>query len=166
MAGLFGARRPMLTDIQIPVDAPAQIPMAAQQPQRRGLFGRLGSAVTPRNLMVVGATLQELGGRRGALGGQIESMQAAEQANAAAIQQAEQRAADEKYRQQALELQRQRLEASQQPQFEGGAGFTNAYRIDPQTGEVIVGGALPLRPRAPLIGSLYPGDSDQWDYED
>lgn len=164
MAGLFGARRPMLTDIQIPQDAPAPFPVAAA-PQRRGLFGRLGSAVTPRNLMVVGATLQELGGRRGALGGQIETMQAAEAANAAAIQQAQERASNEKYRQQALEVQRQRLEASQQPQFEGGAGFTNAYRIDPQTGEVVVGGALPLRPRAPLVqfGGL---EDDGYDYQE
>lgn len=79
MAGLFGARRPMLTDIQIPQDAPAPFPVAAA-PQRRGFFGRLGNAATPRNLMVVGATLQELGGRRGALGQQMSALQ--EQAQA------------------------------------------------------------------------------------
>lgn len=164
MAGLFGARRPMLTDIQIPQDAPAPFPVAAA-PQRRGLFGRLGSAVTPRNLMVVGATLQELGGRRGALGGQIESMQAAEQANAAAIQQAEQRAADEKYRQQALELQRQR--AQPQPEVQHDSRSGTFWIPDPSApkGYRILGRDPNWQPPRPLVqfGGM---PDDGYDYQE
>ncbi len=165
MAGLFGARRPMLTDIQIPVDAPAQIPMAAQQPQRRGFFGRLGNAATPRNLMVVGATLQELGGRRGALGGQIEAMQAAEAANAAAIQQAEQRAADEKYRQQALEVQRQRAQPRPEVQHDSRSG--TFWIPDPSApeGYRILGRDPNWQPPRPLVqfGGM---PDDGYDYQE
>ena len=164
MAGLFGARRPAFTDIQIPVDAPAQIPVAAAPP-RRGLFGRLGSAVTPRNLMVVGATLQELGGRRGALGGQIETMQAAEAANAAAIQQAQERASNEKYRQQALELQRQR--AQPQPEVQHDSRSGTFWIPDPSApeGYRILGRDPNWQPPRPLVqfGGM---PDDGYDYQE
>lgn len=75
MAGLFGARRPMLTDIQIPVDAPAQIPVAAAQPQRRGLFGGASALLTPERLMIGGGMLRQLGGVQGALDDTLSMVQ-------------------------------------------------------------------------------------------
>lgn len=164
MAGLFGARRPMLTDIQIPVDAPAQIPMAAQ-PQRRGLFGGLRNAATPQNLMTIGATLRQLGGAEGALDQQIASMQAAQQANAQAIQQAEQRAADEKYRQQALEVQRQRAQPQAEVQHDSRSG--TFWIPDPRApeGYRILGRDPNWAPSRPLVqfGSM---PDDGYDYGD
>lgn len=53
---------------------------------------------------------------------------------------------DRDLRARALEQQ-----ANPAPRFEGGAGFTNAYRINPD-GTVTLGGALPLRPQAPRGG--------------
>lgn len=77
MAGLFGPRRPAFADIAIPV-APAQMPVAPQQ-QRRGLFGRLGQAVTPDRMMIAGAALRDLGtGRAGALDQTIASIRDAQ----------------------------------------------------------------------------------------
>ena len=162
MAGLFGARRPMLTDTQIPQDAPAPFPVAAA-PQRRGFFGRLGNAATPRNLMVVGATLQELGGRRGALGGQIETMQAAEAANAQAIQQAQERAATQDYRERALKAQ----SARQQPEVQHDSRSGTFWIPDPTApeGYRILGRDPNWAPSRPLVqfGSM---PDDGYDYGD
>lgn len=50
-------------------------------------------------------------------------------------------------------------------QFQARPGMTNAIRVNPQTGQVEVGGRLPLAPRAPLIqyGAGVPED-DGYDY--
>lgn len=50
-------------------------------------------------------------------------------------------------------------------EFQGGAGFTNAYRINPD-GTVTTGGALPLRPLAPRGGmQQHPGVPEGFELE-
>jgi hypothetical protein len=49
------------------------------------------------------------------------------------------------------------------PQWQANPGMTNAIRIDPVTGEVQRGGALPLRPRAPPTPYALDED-DGYDY--
>lgn len=43
-------------------------------------------------------------------------------------------------------------------EWEAGPGFTNAYRVDPETGEVVLGGRLPLRPRQGGAQDVTPED--------
>lgn len=50
--------------------------------------------------------------------------------------------------------------------FQGGAGFARAHRINPQTGEVELGGELPLRPRAADAGAAAPALPQGFAWED
>lgn len=179
MAGLFGSARPRL-GIETELPPPPPKPRYDTRPARRGLFGRIGSLVTPERLQVLGHTLQEMGGQQGALDDYLAQRHAREMDNFARQrqemmdkhQQAEW--AREDVQEEALQAwvatltpeQRQMAAANPQAaheafmaaqmrsgQWEGGAGFTNSYRIDPRTGAVEMGGELPLRPYAPRSSS-------------
>lgn len=150
--------------------------------QRRGLFGRIGQSITPDRLMIVGQTLRDIGegtnglpdlieqqrmrpyleeemqGRRMDRKNDVLDRQTAQQQRARSQALAQQYIAQLPPEQQQQALLQFTLdpdgfaERIQGPQFEARPGMTHTTAIDPITGQVMQGGALPLRPRAPTGG--------------
>lgn len=146
--------------------------------QRRGLFGRMAQSITPDRLMIVGQTLRDIGEGTNGLPDLIEQQRMRpwleeEMQGRRMDRKREQRGFEaqdsQRVRSQLLaqqyiaglppEQQQQAMlqftldpdgfaERIQGPQFEARPGMTHTTAIDPYSGHVTQGDALPLRPRA------------------
>lgn len=139
----------------------------------------------PRTLQVIGAGMRDIGG-----GNHLDAFTAneAEQQRLAAVEMAQGREQKQQDEQQAqLEraistlppeqqawarinpeaFMRAFAEAQNDPNhgWQVGQGYSRAFRIRPD-GTREDGAELPLRPRAPIMGYVMPGDAQDWDYHD
>lgn len=153
---------------------------------RGGFFGPFQRKSLPRTLQVIGATLQQMDNPQG----QLDQFAANEERQRAIdmAQQAQDRTAQQEKQQQgamdeaiaSLPPQQQawaRLNPeafmrayveSQMDQNNGwnvGQGYSHAFRVNPD-GTLQQGAALPLRPRAPIMGYVMPNDAQDWEYSD
>lgn len=160
--GLFSTQRAPVRDIALQQYEPPV--MQGGGAPRRGLFRRLGQTVTPDRMMIAGAALRDLGtGRAGALDQTISMQQQAAQANAAALAQAEERAATRDYRERALKQQN----APQQPEVQHDARSGTFWIPDPSApeGYRILGRDPNWQPPRPLV-QFGSAPEDGYDYED
>lgn len=144
---------------------------------RGNFFGALGRFLTPERMQVIGHTLQEVGGQRGALDDYLQQRdeRAHRDWQRQRIQMQDQR---EKAAVASLPLDQQvwamlnpeayaraLAERGSDNGWETGQGYSHAFRTNPD-GTVTLGDPLPLRPRAPIQGYILPGDTQDWEYSD
>lgn len=154
----------------------------AAGPGWRGAFMRKN---LPRTLQIIGAAMQDINGQ-----GHLAAFQGneAEQQRLAAEEMAqgrEQKQQDEQRAQLERAISslppeqqawarlnpeafiRAYAEAQNDPNhgWQVGQGYSRAFRIRPD-GTREDGAELPLRPRAPIMGYVMPGDAEEWDYHD
>jgi len=151
---------------------------------RRGFMGAFQRKSLPRTLQVIGATLQQMDNPAGQLD-QFAADEMRQRAIDMAERAQERTAQQEKTQQGAMEeaiaslppqqqawarlnpeaFMRAYIE-SQMDQNNGwnvGQGYSHAFRINPD-GTLEQGAALPLRPRAPIMGYVMPNDAQDWEY--
>lgn len=190
--GMFdGMRRRTIPQMPMEMVAPSYY-QPAQEQRGRGLFSGLRRTFTPDRLEAIGAIINDA--QRGtnnfpqlmqnrqtdALNRDMFNMRARSAKIEEGQAQQQQQAIEQYITSLPPEQQAQaRMAAAVDPaafaeaiaqQMTGGGwqvgqGYSHAFRIRPD-GTRETGDPLPLRPRAPVVGYMSPGDAMDWEYSD